>query len=76
MNTTLFNDVVVALKSFRGYYVDIIISVKERWYIFPLPYLKPIDRNLTEWATQGLGFDRLNYGLNLPITILRGEMTN
>ena len=62
MNTTLFNDVVVALKSFRGYYVDIIISVKERWYIFPLPYLKPVDRNLTEWATQGLGFDRLNYG--------------
>ena len=62
MNTTLFNDVVVALQAFRGYYVDIIISVKERWYIFPLPYLKPVDRNLTEWATQGLGFDRLNYG--------------
>lgn len=62
MNTRLFNDAVVALKSFRGYYVDIIILVKERWYIFPLPYLKPVDRNLTEWATQGLGFDRLNYG--------------
>lgn len=62
MNTTLFNDVYVALKAFRGYYVDIIIAVKERWYIFPLPYLKPVDRNLTEWATQGLGFDRLNYG--------------
>jgi outer membrane protein assembly factor BamA len=62
MNTALFNDVVVALQSFRGYYVDIIISVKERWYIFPLPYLKPVDRNLTEWATHGLGFDRLNYG--------------
>jgi hypothetical protein len=62
MNTRLFNDVVVSLKSFRGYYVDILISVKERWYIFPLPYLKPVDRNLTEWATQGLGFDRLNYG--------------
>lgn len=62
MNTRLFNEVVVSLKSFRGYYVDIAISVKERWYIFPLPYLKPVDRNLTEWATQGLGFDRLNYG--------------
>lgn len=62
MNTTLFNDVFIALQSFRGYYVDIIISVKERWYIFPLPYLKPVDRNLTEWITQGFGFDRLNYG--------------
>ena len=62
MNTTLFNDAVVALKSFRGYYVDIIIAVKERWYIFPIPYVKPVDRNLTEWATQGLGLDRVNYG--------------
>jgi outer membrane protein assembly factor BamA len=62
MNSRLFNDVVVSLNSFRGYYVDILISVKERWYIFPIPYLKPVDRNLTEWATHGLGFDRLNYG--------------
>ena len=58
----MFNDVVVALKSFRGYYVDIIILVKERWYIFPIPYLKPVDRNLTEWASHGLGLDRVNYG--------------
>lgn len=62
MNTRLFNEAIVSLKSFRGYYVDILISVKERWYVFPLPYLKPVDRNLTEWATQGLGLDRLNYG--------------
>lgn len=62
-NTGLFNDVVVALKSFRGYEVDIIIQVKERWYFFPLPYLKPVDRNLSEWARQGYGLDRINYGL-------------
>jgi hypothetical protein len=40
MNTTLFVDVVVALKSFRGYEVDVQIEVKERWYIFPIPYVK------------------------------------
>jgi outer membrane protein assembly factor BamA len=62
-NTGLFNDVVVALKSFRGYTVDIIIQVKERWYTFPIPYVKPVDRNLSEWARQGYGLDRLNYGL-------------
>jgi outer membrane protein assembly factor BamA len=62
-NTGLFNDVVVALKSFRGYEVDIIIQVKERWYTFPIPYLKPVDRNLSEWARQGYGVDRLNYGI-------------
>lgn len=62
MNTRLFNEAVVALKSFRNNLVDIHIQVKERWYIFPLPYLKPIDRNLSEWAKQGYGTDRLNYG--------------
>lgn len=62
INTRLFNEAVVALKSVRGYFVDISIDVKERWYLFPLPYIKPIDRNLTEWAKQGYGTDRLNYG--------------
>ena len=61
-NTGLFNEVTVALKSFRGYYVDVIIQVKERWYIFPIPYIKPVDRNLSEWSKQGYGVDRLNYG--------------
>jgi hypothetical protein len=62
-NTGLFNEVIVALKAFRGYEVDIIIQVKERWYLFPLPYLRPVDRNLSEWARQGYGLDRINYGL-------------
>ncbi len=61
-NTGLFNEVIVSLKAFRGYYVDVNIQVKERWYIFPIPYVKPVDRNLSEWARQGFGVDRLNYG--------------
>lgn len=62
MNTTLFNDVVVSLKAFRGYTVDVQIDVKERWYIFPIPYFKPIDRNLAEWFKQDLSLERVNYG--------------
>ena len=62
-NTGLFNEVVVALKSFRGYEVDVIIQVKERWYTFPIPYVKPVDRNLSEWSRQGYGLNRVNYGL-------------
>ena len=61
-NTSLFNEVIVSLKSFRGYVVDVNIEVKERWYIFPLPYVKPVDRNLSEWSKQGYSTDRLNYG--------------
>ena len=73
INTSLFNDVVIALKSFRGYYVDIQIVVKERWYIFPIPYLKPVDRNLTEWAKQGYGVDRLNYGFKFTYNNFTGR---
>jgi outer membrane protein assembly factor BamA len=62
INTRLFNEAVVSLKSVRGRFVDISIELKERWYIFPIPYVRPIDRNLSEWAKQGYGTDRLNYG--------------
>lgn len=62
-NTRLFNDVVVAIKGFNGYIVDIQVDVKERWYIFPLPYLKPADRNTAAWADKNFDLSRLNYGL-------------
>ncbi|HVS97444.1 MAG TPA: POTRA domain-containing protein [Puia sp.] len=63
VNTRLFNEVVVYIREFRGPIADIGIDVKERWYIFPLPYVKPVDRNFTEWAQKHYSFSRLNYGL-------------
>ncbi len=63
INTRLFNDVVVSLKSFRGYEVEVQIDVKERWYIFPIPYFKPVDRNLSAWADKNYSLSRINYGL-------------
>ena len=65
VNTALFHEVVVSLKEFHGHEVYISIDVKERWYIFPVPYFKPVDRNLSEWAKQGYGISRVNYGLKL-----------
>lgn len=62
VNTRLFNDVVVSLKGFSGYDIDIQVDVKERWYIFPIPYVKPVDRNLSAWAAQGYSLSRLNFG--------------
>lgn len=73
MNTTLFNEVIISLKSFRGYMVDVLIQVKERWYIFPIPYLKPIDRNLNEWAKQGYSLDRINYGFKFTYNNFTGR---
>ena len=66
MNTSLFHEVTVALKSFEGYNVDILIDVKERWYIFPVPYFKMVDRNINQWLVQHkASFDRVNYGVKL-----------
>jgi outer membrane protein assembly factor BamA len=62
INTRLFNEVTIYLKAFRGYIADIEIDVKERWYIFPLPYFKPVDRNFTAWAQKHYNLDRVNYG--------------
>jgi hypothetical protein len=63
INTRLFNDVTVALKEFRGHVIDIQIDVKERWYIFPLPYIRPVDRNFTAWAETGYSLSRFDYGI-------------
>ncbi|MCG7856365.1 POTRA domain-containing protein [Flavihumibacter sp.] len=62
INTRLFNEVVISLKRFRGYMVEVQVDVKERWYIFPIPYFKPVDRNLQTWAQKGYSLDRINYG--------------
>ncbi|MBV4359158.1 POTRA domain-containing protein [Pinibacter aurantiacus] len=63
INTQLFHEVNIYLKQFRGYITDIQIDIKERWYIIPLPYVKPVDRNFSAWADKGYKLDRLNYGV-------------
>ena len=74
MNTTLFLEVVVALKSFDGYNVDILVKVRERWYIFPLPYLRPVDRNFNQWLVEHKGsLNRLDYGVKLLYNNITGR---
>jgi len=66
MNTTLFHEVIVSLKSVEGYNVDVLIEVKERWYLFPVPYFKFVDRNLNQWLVQNkASLSRVNYGLKV-----------
>ncbi len=62
VNTHLFNEVVIYLQRFDGQTAEVAIDVKERWYIFPLPYVKPVDRNLAAWAQKDYSLSRLNYG--------------
>jgi len=66
MNTALFHDAVVSLKSMEGYDVDVLVHVSERWYLFPIPYFKPVDRNINQWLIeQNASLDRVDYGIKL-----------
>ncbi|NJO24616.1 MAG: hypothetical protein HC867_00765 [Bacteroidia bacterium] len=66
MNTALFHDAVVSLKSIEGYEVDVLVQVSERWYLFPIPYFKPVDRNINQWLVeQKASLDRVDYGIKV-----------
>ena len=64
MNTTLFQDVVVSLNGIQGEGATILISVKERWYIFPIPFIKVVDKSLQDWVqNQNMDLKRVKYGV-------------
>jgi outer membrane protein assembly factor BamA len=64
MNTSLFVEVNVYMASQTGDSVVVNIDVKERWYLFPLPYFKIVDRNFNQWWVEhNRDLSRVNYGL-------------
>lgn len=64
INTTLFSEASVYIASRKDELVFINVEVKERWYIFPLPYFKIVDRNFNQWWVESKrSLDRVNYGI-------------
>lgn len=64
INTSLFINVDVYVENKYGELVFITVNVKERWYIFPLPYFKLADRNFNTWfVTYNASLQRVNYGI-------------
>jgi len=64
MNTSLFVDATVNFTRWENDSMDIVVDVKERWYFFPVPYFRPVDRNWNVWVTQNkVALDRINYGI-------------
>jgi len=64
MNTTLFVDVDVKPVALDSNHIYILINVKERWYLFPIPYFKIVSRNFnTWWVEENHNFSRVEYGL-------------
>lgn len=64
-NTTLFIDVKVTPQIIKTHELDILVTVKERWYIFPIPAFQLSDRSFNEWLVKYNGsFKRVNYGIH------------
>jgi outer membrane protein assembly factor BamA len=73
VNTRLFLRVDVRPVFVNEGLLDLIVSVDERWYTIPSPYVKFADRNINDWLTNfGLDFGRLEYGLKVTQYNFRG----
>lgn len=70
-NSFLFNSVQVKLMPVRGY-VDILVNVSERWYIWPLPVLDYADPNFNTFVKSG-DWSRTNYGVDITDLNFRGR---
>jgi hypothetical protein len=65
MNTFLFINVVPGVMGWKDGALDVVIDIKERWYIFPIPYLKIIDRNFNQWwVEENHSLQRVDYGIH------------
>lgn len=65
-NLRLFTEVEITPLFTGEEEVEILISVKERWYVLPSVIFQLADRNFSEWWTnQGRDFSRVNYGLKV-----------
>lgn len=77
MNTSLFVDVNAYVAARNGNQVDINVELKERWYFFPLPYFRLVDRNFNQWwVQQKRSLDRVNYGIKFTQNNVSGRNDN
>lgn len=66
INTGLFIDATVDFTNWVNDSIDLVVDVKERWYYFPVPYFKPVDRNFNVWINEyNASLARVNYGIKL-----------
>ncbi len=73
-NTTLFSEVTITPIPVGASQVDVLVTVKERWYLYPIPQFQPVDRNLNEWLVKYKGdLTRVNYGIKLVDYNLTGR---
>jgi hypothetical protein len=73
-NTTLFSEVTFEAVILSAFDMMVVVDVKERWYIYPVPQFKWVDRNFNEWIkTYNASLKRVNYGLKFVHYNLTGR---
>ncbi len=73
-NTALFVDVTIYPAEKIGDIINLNVDVKERWYLFPLPYFRLVDRNFNQWLVdQKASLERVNYGVKFSQANLSGR---
>ncbi|MEQ9406026.1 MAG: BamA/TamA family outer membrane protein [Cyclobacteriaceae bacterium] len=73
-NTNVFNEVEFSLAEVANSVVDVIVTVDERWYFYPIPIFKLVDRNFNDWwVNRDRDLSRVNYGLRLSQFNFRGR---
>lgn len=73
-NTMLFSSVNIRVDSLYGNILNIQISVKEKWYIYPTPQFSLVDRNFNEWVkVYNADLERVIYGVKFEHFNLSGR---
>lgn len=74
MNTGLFNYAEITSAKQENKKVDILITVAEAWYIYPVPVFELIDRNFNVWwVDQNRSLDRINFGIEFAHLNFTGQ---
>jgi len=72
-NTRLFVSVYMHVVNLPNNRAQIIVRMRERWYLIPVPIFKIADRNINEWFTdRNRDFSRVNYGIKVFHNNFRG----
>jgi len=72
LNTSLFNFVYLDIEHLEGNHIIVLVTVTERWYIWPVPILEYAERNFSEFITNR-EWDKIVYGAFLKWSNFRGR---
>lgn len=73
-NTNLFNSVDFSIVNELDGEADILITVDERWYLYPVPIFRLVDRNFNDWwVNRNRDLSRVNYGMRITQFNFRGR---